>query len=125
MDLIQLHLPNKKEYVKIARLTAASIASNLGFDVEEMEDIKVAVGEAINIAFKLENHNFKNIFIVFKVSEGEIEIETTYPACLQEEIQSEEGADLSFIILKSLMDDVHVVCDGGSSKLFMKKKVGV
>ncbi len=50
MENITLSLPSKAEYVSVARLTASVIANNMGFNIEEVEDIKVAVGEACNNA---------------------------------------------------------------------------
>ncbi len=49
-DCISLTLPTKSEYVSVARLTASVVANNMGFDIESIEDIKVAVGEACNNA---------------------------------------------------------------------------
>jgi serine/threonine-protein kinase RsbW len=46
MDDIKLKLPAKPEYVSVARLTTAAIANRLGFNVDEIEDLKVAVSEA-------------------------------------------------------------------------------
>ena len=49
-EAINLSLPSKPEYVSIARLTASFIANQMGFDMEIIEDIKLAVGEACNNA---------------------------------------------------------------------------
>lgn len=122
VDLIQLKLPSKKEYVKIARLTASGLASGLGFDLEEIEDIKAAVGEAVNIAFKFNLNQLKSIFMVFKVSECMLEIETTYPGEIQI-LDEHSEEDLSFVIIQSLMSEAKFLAEGTSSKLIMKKRV--
>ncbi len=44
-DRIGMVLPYKADYVSVARLTASGIASRIGFDIETVEDIKVAVSE--------------------------------------------------------------------------------
>ena len=124
-DQITLKLPTKKEYVKIARLTAASIAANMNFDIEMLEDIKVAVGEAMNIAFKFENEKFKEIELFFQVNENVFEVKVNYPGCLESEIKKNESDDLSFLILKSLMDDVKTSCDSHSASLVMQKRLDV
>ena len=46
-DLITLSVPAKPEYVMITRLTSAAVATRIGFDVDQIEDIKMAVAEAI------------------------------------------------------------------------------
>jgi len=45
-DLIEIKIPSKSEYVSVVRLTASSIANRLGFSYEDIEDIKMAIGEA-------------------------------------------------------------------------------
>lgn len=45
-DLIEIRIPSKSEYVSVVRLTASSIANRLGFSYEDIEDIKMAIGEA-------------------------------------------------------------------------------
>ena len=44
-ETIRLAVPAALEYVRIVRLTASGVASRLGFDVEEIEDLRVAVDE--------------------------------------------------------------------------------
>ena len=39
-DIIILTVPAKPEYVMVARLTSAAFASRLGFDIDQIEDIK-------------------------------------------------------------------------------------
>ncbi len=46
MDEITLSLPAKPEYVSVARLTVSAIANRIGFSMDEIEDIKVAISEA-------------------------------------------------------------------------------
>lgn len=47
---IELRIPASAQWVRVARLTVAGVASRLHFGIEEIEDIKLAVAEAINNA---------------------------------------------------------------------------
>lgn len=47
---IELKIPASAQWVRVARLTVAGVASRLHFGVEEIEDIKLAVAEAVNNA---------------------------------------------------------------------------
>lgn len=49
-DLVELHIPCKPEFVGIVRLNMLGIASRMKFTYDEVEDIRLAVGEACTIA---------------------------------------------------------------------------
>lgn len=46
VDLIEMKIPAKPEYVGIIRLTLSGVASRMGYVYEEIEDLKIAVSEA-------------------------------------------------------------------------------
>ncbi|MBB6454194.1 serine/threonine-protein kinase RsbW [Salirhabdus euzebyi] len=46
-DFIEVKIPAKPEYVGVVRLTISGIANRVGFSFEEIEDLKVAISEAI------------------------------------------------------------------------------
>src|SRR2546427_2971271 len=43
---IDLKIPGRPEYVVVVRLTAAAVAGRMGLSYDDIEDLKVAVGEA-------------------------------------------------------------------------------
>lgn len=49
---VELSLPNRPEFVAVARLTISGIASRMAFNISDIEDIKVAVGEACTNAIE-------------------------------------------------------------------------
>ncbi|TMN22572.1 anti-sigma B factor RsbW [Lentibacillus cibarius] len=49
-DFIEMKVPAKAEYVGIVRLSISGIANRIGFTYEDIEDLKVAVSEAITNA---------------------------------------------------------------------------
>ncbi len=44
-DVVELSIPVRADLVVLARLTAATVASRANFDVEEIEDLRLAVDE--------------------------------------------------------------------------------
>ena len=102
MDTISLIIPPKTIYLKSMRLLAASLASDMGFDIEEVEDIRVVVSEAIN--YKMSDRDIK---INFYVKENLIKVEVIGK---DREIE-EENLKIKQIILEQLADKVEVVED--------------
>jgi serine/threonine-protein kinase RsbW len=49
-NTVTLTLPPRQSYIRLARLVAAGLANELGFDVERLDDVRLAVGEACAIA---------------------------------------------------------------------------
>jgi serine/threonine-protein kinase RsbW len=49
---VELQVPNRAEFVGVARLAVSAIAARMGFDVDAIEDIKLAVAEACNNAIE-------------------------------------------------------------------------
>ncbi|ENH96398.1 serine-protein kinase RsbW [Gracilibacillus halophilus YIM-C55.5] len=49
-DFIEMKVPAKSEYVGVVRLSTSGIANRMGFSYEEIEDLKVAISEAISNA---------------------------------------------------------------------------
>ena len=102
MDTISLTIPPKTIYLKSMRLLAASLASDIGFDIEEVEDIRVIVSEAIN--YKMSDRNIK---INFYTKENLMKVEVIGK---DREIE-EENLKIKQIILEQLADKVEVVED--------------
>jgi serine/threonine-protein kinase RsbW len=44
-DEVELSFPASARYLRVARLTASSLAADLGFDVDAIDDVRVAVDE--------------------------------------------------------------------------------
>ncbi|KAB8137947.1 anti-sigma B factor RsbW [Gracilibacillus oryzae] len=49
-DFIEMKVPAKAEYVGVVRLSTSGIANRMGFSFEEIEDLKVAISEAMSNA---------------------------------------------------------------------------
>jgi len=116
MEHIRISLPGKPEYVSIARLTASVIANQMGFNIDDVEDIKVAVGEACNNAV-LHGRSQEEIFEVqFEVQDSRmvIEVRDNGTGFDLDEYQAPEPGELKenglgIFIMKTLMDEVDFI----------------
>jgi serine/threonine-protein kinase RsbW len=77
-EAVRLSLPASPDYVRIVRLAASGIATNLGFDVDELDDLRVAVGELVNLT--LEVCRPEILEVLFTVDGSELRIEGSAPA---------------------------------------------
>ncbi len=77
-ESVRLSLPATPEYVRIVRLAASGIATNLGFDVDELDDLRVAVGELVNLT--LEVCRPETLEVVFAIDGSELRIQGAAPA---------------------------------------------
>jgi serine/threonine-protein kinase RsbW len=68
--IIELSLPTKLGYEKVAMNTVASVAKLMGFDEERIEDLKTAVAEACINAMEHGNHLDESLAVGVILSVG-------------------------------------------------------
>lgn len=75
-DSIILKIPTKSQYLHLVRLALFGIASNLGYSFEQIEDMKVATGEACNhfVNYCAKNKKDSELIIQFKIRENGLSI---------------------------------------------------
>ena len=103
-DTIKLIIPNKKDYLSIIRLTASAIASKMGFNIEDLEDVKVLIGEASIIT--LCSDNTTQIEIEFEINKKALEIKIQLDGELKKEMLEKKEVEMSKMIIESLADKV-------------------
>jgi serine/threonine-protein kinase RsbW len=130
-DLLKFSIPGKPEYLSVVRLAISSIANCAAFDLESIEDIKVAVSEACmnvvrhgnanDVCYDVECTIEKDRFTVL-VSDscGGYNLEGYSDPCLDE--PKENG--LGIFIIKALMDEVDIYSKvGEGTKITMVKYI--
>ncbi len=104
-DIISLTIPNKPDYISLARLTASGIGSSMGLNVEDIEDIKVSIGEACINSLILNERDI--ISLNFEIDEEKLCIKVTdVKEYLPEVLEERKERELGLLIIKSLMDEV-------------------
>jgi len=118
---IELSLPFKAEYVSIARLTVSGISNCIGFDIDTIEDIKVAVAEVCNKLVKMGSGKSESFKIIFQIYEDKlISIFDCDDKSLKCIFDNEED-ELGISIINALMDSVELSTD--NNYLFSITKV--
>ncbi|WP_024621721.1 ATP-binding protein [Metaclostridioides mangenotii] len=130
-DTIKMEISTNPDYVGIIRLATSGVANKVGFSVDEIEDIKVAVSEACTNAIRHSEVN--NFLIEFKLLQNGLCIEIKDQG-KGYDIDSIEAVDLSnpkegglgIYIIKTLMDEVEIDSrDGKGTIIKMTKYLGV
>jgi len=132
-DVLTLRVPGKPQYVGAVRMTAASLASGAGFDIEAIEDIKVAISEACtNIVLHGSGGEGSELFydVRFELEEKGLAI------CVEDEGvgynmedyeepepgERETGGGLGLFIIRALMDDVDIRSEVGVGTFICMRK---
>lgn len=129
-DCIKFTVTGKPEYIKVVRMGIAALADSAGFDVEAVDDIKLAVDEACKAItchgfnawtsmyeVLCEIHQEKIVIFVTDVGDGRT-IEKEYRPCKN----CPQDGDLAMILIKTLMDEVEIkAVYGGKKSIVMVK----
>lgn len=119
-DTIEMSLPFKAEYVSIARLASSGVANRIGFDIEAIEDIKVAIAEVCNKLVSAGSPKVDSYKISFNVYSDRLKVTFN---CEDKDLKHifKHEDDLGLSIMNALMDEVELCAD--SSYLFSMSKI--
>lgn len=127
-DVVELRIPRKPEYVGVARLAVSGIASRMDFSYDEVEDIKLAVGEACTSAIQetTPEQNALPVIVRCESDADEICIEVIDSKALAQEPAGADTPDapISRLLMEVLMDEVEITEGAdGSVRMRMAKRV--
>jgi serine/threonine-protein kinase RsbW len=113
VDIVEIRIPCKAEWVALARLSVAAVASRLHFSIDEIEDVKLAVAEACTNAIQ---HARGSAHIEIKCeakADGlRINVRDYGHGTRAEAVEQPQKTDderiggLGIFLIRSLMDDV-------------------
>lgn len=122
-DVIELTIPSSTEYLGVVRLLISGVAERMNFDVDAIEDIKIAISEActnsVLHAYDEDISNTLNLKVIRKENELEVVVKDFgkgFDLAILEENKLDEkiqegvlsGLGLGFTFIKSLMDEVDI-----------------
>jgi serine/threonine-protein kinase RsbW len=115
-DEVRLTLPAVPEYARIVRLTAAGLASRLGFNYDEVEDLRIAVGEACSHLLGNDGHD-GTLSVIYRLAPDAITIDAVGE--FNDGSAGEEVPTLSEQILNAVVDDHEI--DGRRVRLVKRR----
>lgn len=119
VNKINLAFSSLPQNVTIARIVASTVGAQLGLPINELEELKVAVSEAVSNAII---HGYGNmpgntVILDMEVAEDKITIQVIDTGCgiadVKQAMQASFSTDpermgLGFIFMQSFMDDLQV-----------------
>jgi serine/threonine-protein kinase RsbW len=128
--VVRLTIPSRAEWVAVARLAVAAVASRQRFSVDEIEDIKLAIAEACTnaiqhgspdgeIELSCELHEHLLVITVRDSGTG-----PSLGSVEQERIgESGRTEELGVFLIRALMDEVEYTRDARGTELVMSKRI--
>ncbi len=120
---VELTIPVESDLVVLARLTAATVASRAGFDVEEVEDLRLAVDElCVSI---VNGSGAGRLNLTFTSDQGSVEV-----VCIMDEpgtapvrTNGDYGEhELSSRIIDALVDEHGEENGNGQRRVWLRKR---
>ena len=130
-ETIKMEITANPAYVSIIRLTTSGIANKVGFCMDDIEDLKVAVSEACTNAIK---HSSDDRFtIIYTMIEKGLTIEIidngkgyNTKEVSEPDLDNLKESGMGLFIIESLMDEVNVEStEGKGTSIKMTKYLGV
>ena len=117
---VRLTMPATPQLLRVARLTAAALASRLGFSFDEIEDVKIAVDE---LCFALVGSRGRDgtLTITYRLSSGQLEIGGEGEFAVDGE-QAAAPSDLSAQILAAVVDEHELTREGNAMRFRLVKR---
>ncbi len=131
-ETVHLLIPCRPEYVGVARLAVLGIASRMPFSYDEVEDVRLAVGEACTHAVERAGVTAATIRIVSTVAVDSLTIEISDDvaeadaAAPTEEARllEEAGVDqqgLGALLMEILVDKVEIETTAAGTRVLLTK----
>lgn len=99
-DVIRMSFPARPDYILAVRLAVSAIAERMGFDIDDIEDLKVASAEG---CIMLLSYRPGSVDIAMTVKEDGLDVDIRAQEPKGRETDPEE--DLSQYLLEALVDE--------------------
>ncbi len=119
MDSVSIRIPAFPEYVKVVRLVAAGLAARLGFTLEDIDDLKIAVDELCAYLTGSQGRDGE-LDVRFRLGEDRIEIEGHAAIAPGHKIRS-DLTEFSRMILTTVVDSASLTQRDGAPRFELLK----
>jgi len=130
--VVELRIPCRPEYVGVARLALLGVASRMKFSYDQVEDVRLAVGEACTTSVEWASKNKRtdtDIIVRSSISDTKLTVDIIDSSGERRESQSDQENDnepesLGALLITLLVDEVTVTPLNGGTHVKMVKYAG-
>lgn len=119
METVFVKIPASPAYLQIVRLIASGLASRLGFNIDEIEDLKIGVDELCAYLTGAQGRA-GSLQITFEVHDDRLKIEGSGIFEPGQKIRT-ELTDFSRMILDTVVDSASLQQNGGNPLFSLEK----
>jgi serine/threonine-protein kinase RsbW len=117
-ESISVTIPARPDYVAVVRLSAAAVAGRMGFSYEDVEDIKVAVGEVCNLAIRAGS---RDVAVEFVVHPDAMVIRVTHTGTPSP--RTDAASELGIFLIDCLVDESETLVDRDRATRVLTKRL--
>jgi serine/threonine-protein kinase RsbW len=124
-DRVELTFPARGDLVVLARLVSSAISARAGFDIEELEDLRLAVGELCLLALQGSDAQHGELQVEFTCSPETLDISCTLLGAGPAPDAWSGGAEVHLLseqILAALVDEHGRDEEDGSVRAWLRKR---
>jgi serine/threonine-protein kinase RsbW len=127
-DRIELKFPARGDLIVLARLVTSAISARAGFDIEELEDLRLAVGELCLLTLQGSDAHSGDLCLELTVLDDAIGVASMLERATSfadpAGVDGEESAQLSQQILDALVDEHGRESQDGNVRAWLQKRRG-
>lgn len=121
-DQVEIRIPRRAEFVRVARMAACAVASQLDFTFDVVKDVELAVGEACaNAVEHVPEESCNEVLVRFSIDPTQLTVEVfdrgqgfdpdAAAATGDGGLDWDDPGGLGLVVIREVMDDMVVECD--------------
>ncbi|MDF2675756.1 MAG: rsbW [Bacillota bacterium] len=108
MEIVKLEIPKKSEYISTIRLTTSALSNIIGFNIDDIEDIKVIISEICTFFISNIKLNEKPLLFEFISEVNSLNVTVTDLNDGEITEENKKNSEMCILIIESLADDYNI-----------------
>lgn len=123
MDKINLTIPKKSEYMSTIRLTTSALSNLNGFNIDDIEDLKVIISEVCSFFINNVEQNGEPLKIEYHMESGSLKVEVSDLNRGKVAEKNKANSEMCVMIIESLADNYSF--DLENKKIIFEKNINI